>query len=404
MIIILIDSGGKFLYSYVCKEREARHSAASAGLTYHLIIQRGCFNMNQMMRKFAPALMALFIAVLAGCSSNNNQASSSSPPASPAATESAAPSETAAAETEAPSSSTVYPLSIENYTNNGEGTEWQPKTLVFEHAPEKVVANTQGAAELMIKLGLTDRLIGVAALFGAGDPDVAGEFQTIPVVSEGYASKELVVGTSPDLVMGRADLYADADWGVGTVAGLDELGIQSFVQSTSLKGATLDSLYADIEQLGQIFDVQERASEYNEQLRQRAQDLKDQTGGQQRSFAYVFPGDDNVTSVYSGNIDTFAGDVLGLLGLDNVFADVTGEVSKEQLIAADPDVLLISVYTGGPNAEQLMERVYGDDSISSLKAIRNKAVYTIDFNQFWGYSYSIFDGAEKLAAELETAQ
>lgn len=404
MIIILIDSGGKFLYSYVCKEREARHSAASAGLTYHHIIQRGCFNMNQMMRKYAPALMALLIAVLAGCSSNNNQASFSSPAASPAATESAAPSETAAAETAAPALSTEYPLSLENYTNNGEGTEWQSKTLVFDHAPEKVVANTQGAAELMIKLGLTDRLIGVAALFGAGDPDVAGEFQNIPVISEGYASKELVVGASPDLVMGRADLYADADWGVGTVAGLDELGIQSFVQSTSLKGATLDSLYADIEQLGQIFDVQERASEYNGQLRQRAQDLKDRTGGQQRAFAYVFPGDDNITSVYSGNIDTFAGDVLGLLGLDNVFEDVTGEVSKEQLIAADPDVLLISVYTGGPNAEQLMERVYNDESISSLKAIRNKAVYTIDFNQFWGYSYSIFDGAEKLAAELETAQ
>lgn len=225
------------------------------------------------------------------------------------------------------------------------------------------------------------------------------------MISQDYASKELVVGRGPDLVMGRGGLFADADWGVGTVGGLNELGIKTFVQSTSLQGATLDSLYKDIEQLGQIFDVQEKAAAYIAELKERAAKLKEgaaATGA--KTFAYVSDGGNGAIAVYSGNVDTFAGDVLGLLGLTNSYADVTGEISKEQLIATNPDVMLISVYTGGIDADQSIKAFYADPSLQSLKAIQNKAIYKIDFNQFWGYSYSIFDGAEKLASELAAAK
>ncbi|WP_091067597.1 ABC transporter substrate-binding protein [Paenibacillus sp. NFR01] len=362
--------------------------------------------MKNRIKRYVPLLAVLLMAVLlAACSSNASE---------PAATNQAAAdtasgnSENSAAngsanETAAPAAEakTVYPLTLDNYTKNGEGAEWQTKTQTFDKAPEKVVANTQGAAELLIKLGLTDKIVGVAALYGQGDPAVAEEFKKLPVISKDYASKELVVGASPDLVMGRGDLFADADWGSGTVDGLNELGIKTFVQSTSVKGATLDSLYKDIEQLGQIFDVQENAAAYTAELKDRAQKLRDQAAViGDKIFAYVSDGGDGAIATYSGNTDTFAGDVLGLLGLNNAFASVTGDISKEQLIATNPDVLLLSAYTGGPDSAQTLKAFYADPSLQSLDAIKNKAIYVIDFNQFWGYSYSIFDGAEKLATEL----
>lgn len=355
--------------------------------------------MKKIFKRYVPLLAVLVMAVmLAACSSaagNEKEAAATAAPASA----SPAPAEPAQA------AKTVYPLTIQNHTNNGEGTEWKANSQTFDKAPEKVVANTQGAAELLIKLGLTDKMVGVAALYGAGDPAVQEEFKKIPVISQDYASKELVVGRGPDLVMGRGGLFADADWGVGTVGGLNELGIKTFVQSTSLQGATLDSLYKDIEQLGQIFDVQEKAAAYIAELKERAAKLKEgaaATGA--KTFAYVSDGGNGAIAVYSGNVDTFAGDVLGLLGLTNSYADVTGEISKEQLIATNPDVMLISVYTGGIDADQSIKAFYADPSLQSLKAIQNKAIYKIDFNQFWGYSYSIFDGAEKLASELAAAK
>ncbi|OKP81802.1 hypothetical protein A3844_25115 [Paenibacillus helianthi] len=351
--------------------------------------------MKNVFKRYVPLLAVLVMAVMiAACSSDtknaNKAAESAAPSSSPAATEEAAPS-----------TKTVYPLTIENYTNNGEGTEWKAKSQTFDKAPEKVVANTQGAAELLIKLGLTDKMVGVAALYGAGDPAVQEEFKKIPVISKEYASKELVVGASPDLVLGRSDLYADADWGVGTVEGLNELGIKTFVQNTSVKGSTLDSLYKDIEQIGQIFDVQENAAAYIAELKKRAQTLKDKSAvSGEKTFAYVSDGGNGAIAIYSGNVDTFAGDVLGLLGLKNSFGTVTGDISKEQLIATNPDVLLLSVYTGGVDPEQTLKAFYADPSLQSLNAVKNKTIYPIDFNQFWGYSYSIFDGAEKLASEI----
>lgn len=297
---------------------------------------------------------------------------------------------------------TDYPIEIKNYSKTDEGAEWTTKVQRFDKAPERVVANTQGAAELLIKLGLTDKLVGVAAIYGEVDPTVEEEFNKIPVISNEYASKELVVGADPDLVFGRGGLFADADWGVGTVDALNELDIKTFVQNTSIQGATLDSLYQDIEQLGQIFDTQMRASEFTEELKERARALQERsTDRGEKTFAYVFDGGQGVIEVYSGNTDTFQADVLGLLGLKNSFAEATGEISREQLIATNPDILLIAEYTGGTDVEQSIQNFYADDSLQSLKAIQNKDIYIIDFNQFWGYSYTIFNGAEKLAAELE---
>ncbi|WNS43907.1 ABC transporter substrate-binding protein [Paenibacillus sp. MMS20-IR301] len=353
--------------------------------------------MMRIFKRYAPLLAVLLLtAILSACSSNTQNKNAA------AATEAPANSAESVAEaTAVPSTKTIYPLTIENYTNSGEGTEWKAKAQIFDKAPEKVVANTQGAAELLIKLGLTDKMAGVAALYGAGDPDVQGEFKNIPVISENYASKELVVGASPDLVLGRADLFADADWGVGTVEGLNGLGIRTYLQNTSVKGATLDSLYKDIEQLGQIFDVQENAAAYISELKQRAQTLQEGSAASKaKTFAYVSDGGNGAIAIYSGNIDTFAGDVLGLLGLTNSFGDVTGDISKEQLLATNPDVLLLSVYTGGVAPEETLKAFYADSSLQSLNAVKNKAIYQIDFNQFWGYSYSIFNGAEKLLADI----
>ncbi|CAH1204554.1 Vitamin B12-binding protein [Paenibacillus auburnensis] len=380
MRIIIIDRCICFLYS-----------------TSYVHTEKGTRIMRHEFKRYAPLLVVLLMAVMiAACSSNTKNENAAASTAAPTNS-----SNTAAEETAAPSTKTVYPLTIENFTNGGEGTEWKAKSQTFDKAPEKVVANTQGAAELLIKLGLTDKMVGVAALYGAGDPAVQEEFKKIPVISKEYASKELVVGASPDLVLGRSDLYADADWGVGTVEGLNELGIKTFVQNTSVKGATLDSLYKDIEQLGQIFDVQENAAAYIEELKQRAQTLQDNAAASgEKTFAYVSDGGNGAIAIYSGNVDTFAGDVLGLLGLKNSFGTVTGEISKEQLIATNPDVLLLSVYTGGVNPEETLKAFYADPSLQSLNAIKNKTIYPIDFNQFWGYSYSIFDGAEKLASEL----
>lgn len=346
---------------------------------------------------FVGVVLVLLLAVVAGCSP------AASPEKSLAGKENAGENSAKSSGGEGlAGSSTSYPLTVVNHALSGEGGEWTAKEQRFEQPPEKVVANTQPVAELLIRLGLTDKVVGVAALYGEVAPDIAEEFARIPVLSKDYVGKELVLSANPDLVLGRGDLFADADWGVGTVDVLNELGIKTFVQNTSVKGANLESLFKDIEQIGQIFDIQEQAARYSEELRKRIEEIKFLTpaGDKPLSFAYISSSEKDTVAIYSGSNDTFQADALRLLNLENSFGDAPGEVGVEQLITTDPDLLLISYYSGGPDMEETVRHIYENPALQSMSAIKNKKIYIIDFNQFWGYGDQILDGVEKLGTEI----
>lgn len=340
------------------------------------------------------ATLSLLLLLLSACSSNT------STPSTAEDTTSLSGASKAAAPTGA-AHKTTYPLTIENFSISGEGGEWKNKAQVFDKAPERVVANTQSAAEMLIKLGLTDKMVGVAALYGSVTPDVADDFAKIPVLSKEYVGKELVVGASPDLVLGRGDLFADADWGVGTVDGLNEMNIRTFLQTTNHKG-TLESLYSDITQLGKIFDVQDKATAFIDSLKARAEAIKASVADQpEHSFAYIVPATEDSITVSSMQNDTYQLDALSLLKLKNAFEGVQGEVSVEQLITANPDYLLLSAYSGSPDISKLIQHLYANPALQSMKAIKNKQIYVTDFSQFWGYGYQILDGIEQMEKEMK---
>lgn len=294
---------------------------------------------------------------------------------------------------------TEYPLTIENYLTS-DGFTYETHTQTFEAAPDKIVANTQGIAEVLVHLGLTDKIVGVAALYGETDPEIADEFAKIPVITEGYASKELVVGQDPDIVMGRGSLFQDAEWGVGTIDALNELGIKTFVQHTSLKGGMLDSLYKDIEDIGKIFNVQEAATDYINELKEQQASIEQKASEKPLTYAYVYNAGDGTISPDAGGSYTFIADTLEKLNLTNALADIEGTVSVEQLVEKNPDIFLLSDYAGGPDPEATMESFYNDEALQSINAIKNKAIIVIDFNQFWGYGPNILDGAGKLADDI----
>lgn len=297
--------------------------------------------------------------------------------------------------------STNYPLTVSNYRLD-DGV-WSKKDQIFKAAPKRVVANNQSVAELLIRLGLTKSMVGVAALYGETAKDISDEFESIPVLSNNYVGKELTLGAAPDLVIGRADLFADSEWGVGTVSELNSLGINTYLLNTGKKGATIAALLKDIEEIGKIFNVQDKAADFASGLQSRLDGLSNKLSGENQTlqYAYVSVADGNLT-VYSGSNDTFQNSVLNLIKLDNVFKDAEGnsEITLEHFVSANPDVLLISRYSGGPDPNKSVEQIYDMPALQSLSAVKNQRIFIIDFSQFWGYSYQIIDGAEQLAKEL----
>ncbi|WP_414839305.1 ABC transporter substrate-binding protein [Carnobacterium sp. TMP28] len=297
-----------------------------------------------------------------------------------------------------------FPLTLDNYTVSSEGAEFSAKDITYKSRPTSIVANNQGTAELLLQLGLGEDMVGVAALYGEGDKTVAEEFSNIPVLSKEYVGKELVVGANPDIVIGRGQLFASAEWGTGTVEELNELDIQTYIQATSTSEATFDDLYADIENLGNLFTVQEKAQKFSDDIQKRMDKLIETVPANQETinYAYIFDAEGTNVNIYSGSTDTYLNDSLSYMKLNNAFASATGEISVEALLEANPDVLLLVNYTGGRDPKESLADLKANEALSSLTAIKEDRIYTIDYNQFWSYGYQILSGMEELSTQVYT--
>ncbi|CAM3658057.1 ABC transporter substrate-binding protein [Marinicrinis lubricantis] len=297
-----------------------------------------------------------------------------------------------------------YPLTIGNYSKAEGGSTWEPKDQVFNQAPQRVMANTRPAAELLLHLGLEDKIAGVGASFGAPDPSVEEEYAKLNILSDAYVGKEVTLGTDPDLVFGRGGLFENADWGVGTVDTLNDMGINTYVLESSIPGATYDSIYQDIENVGEIFNVQDKAQSFINELKGRQEAIASKLASIQenKTFAYLHTTDPEAISIYSAHGETFFNDVFHMIKLDNVFKEEAGEIPLETLIQTDPDILIIPTWTdkNPENAEKVKEGLYGNPKLSSMKAIKNKQIYAVDYNYMFGYGYNSIDGIELLAKDI----
>lgn len=298
----------------------------------------------------------------------------------------------------------TYPLTISNYTKAEGGSEWTAKDQTFAAAPKKVLANTQPAAELLLHLGLKDRIAGVGATFGVADESVAAEYAELNDLGSDYISKETALSVDPDMIFGRGGLFDNQDWGVGTVDSLNEMGIPTYVQETSVTGATFDSVYKDIENLGKIFDVPDAAAAFEQELKERRAALEEKVADKEvQTFAHLFMSDPIEVSVYAAQDESFFNSNFEMIKLDNVFKDYSGEVSVETLIETDPDVLIVgdwSTIEGSVSGEEIIKGLYDNEKLSSMKAIKNKQVYALDYNYLFGYGYQALTGLEQLVDEM----
>lgn len=301
--------------------------------------------------------------------------------------------------------STDYPVTIKNFTRAEGAESWQSKEQTFEKSPEKVLANTRPAAELLLHLGLKDKIAGVGAVFGAPDTTVEKDFDQLNQLSEDYIGKEMALSVDPDLVYGRGGLFDNQDWGVGTVDSLNEMGIKTFVLHSSVTGGTFDSIYDDIDNLGKVFHVKDKAESFKHELKERQSTLETKLKRikEKRTFAYIHTTDPNELYIYPAHNETFFNDIFTMVKLENVFKDEKGEVSVEKLIETDPEVLILADWSstkGGISGEKMLEGIMNNPKLSSMQAIKNKQVYTVDYNYMFGYGYQSLDGIEKLADEM----
>ena len=273
---------------------------------------------------------------------------------------------------------TVYPLTVQNC-----GRE-----VVVDAPPQRVVSLDQDSTEILLSLGLEDRLVGTASWTDPILESLASANADVPRLSDNAPTYEVVLGTDPDFVTASFGRHF-AQGGVATRDRFAETGLASYLSPTDCEGdvsmkaggtrstpLTVDVLYQEIRELAEIFDVSERGDELIASLQERAATAMDGVDFGGRTVAFWFA--DTKTPYMAGGYSN-AALLATTAGMRNVFADRTDDWTAtgwETVVDADPDILVLGdLQRDRFPGDRLADKIAfleSDPLTSTMTAVKNK--------------------------------
>jgi iron complex transport system substrate-binding protein len=309
---------------------------------------------------------------------------------------------------------TQYPLTLQNCGS----------TQTFAHAPARAVTIGQAGTEMLFALGLGDKLIGTSLWFNDVLPQYQAQNAGIERLADNDPSFESVIGKRPELVAVELEWMVGPQGVVGTREQFDELKIATYLMpsdceskdnlvgadGTRLAPFRVDSLYKSISQLGEIFDVQERAQQLNAQLKAslaksvatvQNQDLKHTSALVWFSSASL-----DIDPYVAGHkgIPDF---MLNTLGVRNVVEsdEEWPSVGWETIAKANPTFLVIARMDRrrfpADDYQKKLQFLRSDPVTRNMDAVKHNRIIILDAMAMQA-SVRMFDGLETLATALNS--
>lgn len=270
-----------------------------------------------------------------------------------------------------------YPVTIEN---NGQ-------TITYEKAPERVVVLSYTTAEIMTALGLEDKVVALAPCMNRID-EVLEEYRDkiseMPVFEEsgmtnGVPNLETVLSVEPDFVYGSFYSFFAANCGESKDYLANGIGIYAS-ENTYMKSPGLNELYTEIENIGKIFDVREKAEELVAELKEREQAVVDKVEGLNPVSVFVFDYDNGDGTYNSTGGANFLDSLITAAGGTDIFGDLESSyatVSPEEILSRNPDcVLTISYYTAD-DGQHKIDSMKSSDDFANLSAVTNDSFLSL---------------------------
>ena len=260
------------------------------------------------------------------------------------------------------------------------------RTVTFDTPPERAISNDVNLTEMMLVLGLADRMVGYTGISGwkTLDEEMRAGVKELPELSAKYPSKEVLVGADADFFF--------AGWNYGMKVGgevtpetLAPFGIKVYELTESCtqimhKGrARINDMYVDLSNLGTIFGVQERATDlidgYKTELDSFTGSLR--TGDPLRVFVYD-SGEDAPFTAGLYAMPTALIEAAGGMNVMETFEKSWGTVTWEEVVERNPEVIVIVNY-GEVTAEQKRDFMMSNPAFAELDAVKNDRFVTLEY-------------------------
>ena len=252
------------------------------------------------------------------------------------------------------------------------------RDVTFDAAPARAIANDVNLTEMMLVLGLRDRMVGYTGISGwkTLDPAMREGVAELPELSARYPSREVLVGAAPDFFF--------AGWNYGMTVGgevtpetLAPFGIavyeltESCIHLGPRDPVSMETMYVDVLNLGRIFGVEDRAQALVAGWRDRV--ARATAGVEPGAGPRVFVYDSGEETPFTAGAYAMPTALIEAAGGRNVMDDLPkswATVGWEAVVARDPQVIVIVDY-GDVTADQKIAFLRGNPALAGIDAVRN---------------------------------
>jgi iron complex transport system substrate-binding protein len=260
------------------------------------------------------------------------------------------------------------------------------RTVTVPRPIERIVAGSSDVTRIIIALGACDKLVGITypgrlcmCYHGSGEVSEAkvcaakvcgGRLAELPEIGKSMSvdNLEIVTSLKPDVIF---DSSSSAD------ATQEKTDIPTIVISSP--GHDYETMCKAIEDMGIVLEKEKEADElisFVEEKIARLSTVTSQIPDSEKPKAYL--ASRGITG-YAGEITRTTGCYypIDIAGGINVAKGISGStVLKEQIIAWDPDIILIVVgWDATPTDPDPIEAVLSDPDLQTVNAVKNENVY-----------------------------
>lgn len=290
------------------------------------------------------------------------------------------------------------------------------RRLTIDAVPARVVSLDQGSTEILLSLGLADRIVGTASWTDPVKADLADENARVPRLADNAPSYEAVMATEPTLVTASFGRHLREKGGVASREQFATSGVPTYLSpadcdnGASVNGGakrttaqSIDSVYTEIMELATIFDVRSRGAALVDSLRTRVDRARASIGSSGTSIGFWFA--DTRTPYFAAGLGS--GNILASeVKARNVFADVRDDwpaTTWESVVDRDPAVIVLGDLARDRFPGDRLEdkkRFLADDPVTRTMPAVQQQRYVSLHGAEMNASIQLVDGIEKLAAGL----
>jgi iron complex transport system substrate-binding protein len=258
------------------------------------------------------------------------------------------------------------------------------RTVVLVQPAQRIVSLSPSVTETLFAVGAGAQVVGRDGF--SNYPEAA---KLIPEVggSMGSYSYETITSLNPDLVI-AAEINTPEQ-----VKALEDLGLPVFYLSNP---ANLDGLYGMIETVGELTGHSKEASTLNLSLKQRVEKVTKKAAKAETTplVFYELDGTDPAKPWTPGP-GTFLDVLIQAAGGKNAGSSMQSawaQISIEELLVQDPDLILLGDSIYGTTPEQVAARA----GWSGLSAVKNSKVFGFNDDLVSRPGPRLVDGLEEL--------